>query len=380
LRNLAGLCGLCQSDNELYVARRQRDDVASTRILLMEQYDRPSGDGAVAAYPGRVTLRDIADAVGVSISTASRALNGAPGTSDAVRARVQSAAERLNYAGASASLSSVTVLFDVHLTESGAGEFMHAVQRGIEKRARELSVNLSMKLVGPSGMARLEPDSETAGHLLLSMQPEELIQQLSERAIPAVIVNGREPLMRLDAVAPANRTGGFLGAHHLLQLGHTRILTLSHSPRPTIRDRMAGCRKAMREAGVEAIEDLVIELEAMRTNLAYQAIRGRLETKGSCDFTAVLCCNDSCAFGAIAALTEAGLSVPADVSVVGFDDIPTAALNSVPLTTIRVEIEDIGARSVNRLIERIRSQDQLATYTETAVKLVVRDSTGPVRK
>jgi DNA-binding LacI/PurR family transcriptional regulator len=346
----------------------------------MDGYDMPSGADSVAASSGRVTLRDIAEAVGVSISTASRALNGAPGISDAVRARVQSAAERLKYSGVSAGLSSVTVLFDVHLTESGAGEFMQAVQRGIERRARELGVTLSMKLVGPSGMARLEPDEETAGYLLLSMQPDALIELLSERAIPAVIVNGREPLMRLDAVAPANRTGGYLGAHHLLELGHRRILTLSHSPRPTIRDRIAGSRKAMREAGVNTDDDLMIELEAMRTNLAYQAIRERLEARGGCDFTAILCCNDSCAFGAIAALTDAGLTVPGDVSVVGFDDIPTAALNSVPLTTIRVETEDIGARSVNRLIERIRSQDQLATYTETAVKLVVRDSTSPVRK
>ncbi|WP_198174331.1 LacI family DNA-binding transcriptional regulator [Mesorhizobium xinjiangense] len=339
----------------------------------------PSGKDSVAASPGRVTLRDIADAVGISISTASRALNGTPGISDAMRSRVQSAAERLNYAGASAGISSVTVLYDVHLTESGA-EFMQAVQRGMERRARELGISLSMKLVGPSGMARMEPDDEEAGYLLLSMQPETLIQLLSERAVPAVIVNGREPLMRLDAIAPANRTGGYLAARHLLQLGHRRILTLGHPPRPTIRDRMAGNRRAMQEAGMEADDDLVIELEAMRTNLAYQAIRQRLETLKGRDFTAILSCNDACAFGAIAALTEAGLNVPGDVSVVGFDDIPTAALNSVPLTTIRIETEDIGARSVDCLIERIRSQDRLVTYTETAVKLVVRDSTGPALK
>jgi DNA-binding LacI/PurR family transcriptional regulator len=340
----------------------------------------PSGKNPAAASSSRVTLRDIADAVGVSISTASRALNGAPGISDSMRSRVQSAAEQLNYGGVSAGLPTVTVLFDVHLTESGAGEFMQAVQRGMERRARELGVSLSMMLVSPSGMARLEPDDETAGYLLLSMQHETLVQLLSERAIPAVIVNGREPLMRLDAVAPANRTGGYLAARHLLDLGHTRILTLGHSPRPTIRDRMTGHRRAMQEAGVEADDDLVIELEAMRPNIAYQAIKARLEGKRSCDFTAILCCNDSCAFGAIAALTEAGLSVPGDVSVVGFDDIPTAALNSVPLTTIRVEAEDIGARSVSRLVERIKSQDHLATYTETAVKLVMRDSTGPAQK
>ena len=79
-------------------------------------------------------------------------------------------------------------------------------------------------------------------------------------------------------------------------------------------------------------------------------------------------------------MTEAGLNVPGDVSVVGFDDISTAALNSVPLTTVRVESEDIGARAVTRLVERIRLQDSLATYTETAVKLMVRDSTAPAAR
>jgi DNA-binding LacI/PurR family transcriptional regulator len=323
-----------------------------------------------------VTLRDVADAVGVSVSTASRALSGAPGISGSVRSRIQSAAERLNYAGAFA--GTAIVISDLQIADGSAGEFMSAVQRGIERRARELSLSLSVTLAGPSGMTWL--DDAMSGYLLLSMQREDLVEYLSSRAIPAVIVNGREPLMRLDAVAPANRTGGYLGAHHLIQLGHTRILTLAHSPRPTIRDRIAGSRKAMQEAGLEAIDDLVIELEAMRTDLAYKAVKERIEAKGAGDFTAILCCNDACAFGAMAALTEAGLTVPGDVSIMGFDDIPTAALNSVPLTTIRVEAEDLGARSVSRLVERIRSQDRLATYTETAVKLVVRGSTGPARK
>lgn len=346
----------------------------------MTAHDEPSGNTTAASSSGRVTLRDVAQAVGVSISTASRALSGAPGISVDVRSRIQSAAERLNYAGTLPGIAHITVLTDVHLAESAAGEFMQAVQRGVEKRARELGLVLTMTLVGPSGMARLAPNEDTSGYLLFSMQHEDLVQLMHERGIPAVIVNGREPLMRLDAVAPANRTGGYLGARHLLELGHRRILTLAFSPRPTIRDRFAGSRRAMQEAGVKADGRLTIEMEAMRTNLAYQAIRERIEETGGRDFTAILCCNDACAFGAIAALTEAGLSVPGDVSVVGFDDIPTAALNSVPLTTIRVEAEDIGIRSVNRLVERIRLQDNLATYTETAVKLVVRDSTGPAPK
>ncbi len=342
----------------------------------MAAYGGPPGKTTEAAAPsGRVTLRDVAEAVGVSISTASRALNGAPGISVDVRSRIQSAAGRLNYAGVVA--GTATVISDIEVAEGSAGEFMLAVQRGMEKKARELGLTLSVTHAGPSSMAWLELDDATSGYLLLSMQREDIIQHLSARAIPAVIVNGREPLMRLDAVAPANHTGGYLGAHHLLQHGHTHILVLAHSPRPTIRDRMDGSRRAMQEAGLEAFGDLVIELPAMRTDLAYKAVKARIEAKGGPDFTAILCYNDSCAFGAMAALTEAGLSVPGNVSIVGFDDIPTAALNSVPLTTIRVEAEDIGARSVSRLIERIRLQDNLATYTETAVRLVVRGSTGP---
>ena len=329
-----------------------------------------------SARSGRVTLRDIADAVGVSISTASRALNGAPGISGDVRSRIQSAAERLNYAGVVPGIAQLSVLTDLHLAEEDAGEFIQAVQRGMQRRARELGLTLSMNLVGPTGVAQLEPGDEVSGYLLLSMQREDFVNALHDRGIPAVIVNGREPLMRLDAVAPANGTGGYLGAHHLFELGHRRVLTLSYSQRPTIRDRMNGCRRAMREAGIAEDPDLIVELDAMRTNLAYRAVKDRLAARNGPDFTAIQCFNDTSAIGAIAALTEAGLSVPDDVSVVGFDDIPTAALNSVALTTIRVESEDIGARSVNRLVERIKAQDNLATYTETAVKLVVRDSTA----
>lgn len=362
-----GVRGCCGSAAAVRVIRTDKES------LLMDGDNLPSGIGS----GGRVTLRDIAEAVGISVSTASRALSGAPGISEAMRSRVQSAAERLNYAGSSVSLSSVTVFFDMNLAESGAGEFMHAVQRGIERRARELGIALSMQLMGPSAIARLEPDRETAGYLLLSMQPEELLQQLSERGIPAVIVNGRDPLMRLDAVAPANRTGGYLAARHLLQLGHRRILTLGHSPRPTIRDRMGGNVRAMQEAGVEPDAELVIELEAMRTNLAYRAIKRRIERAKRADFTAVLCCNDSCAFGAIAALTEVGLSVPGDVSVVGFDDIQQMAFVNPSLTTVHLPLYEVGARSCERLVERVRGRvDRVAETLPT--HLVLRGSTGIV--
>ena len=127
----------------------------------MAGLDAPSKAAAVPPPSGRVTLRDIAEAVGVSVSTASRALNGAPGISGDVRSRIQSAAERLNYVGAVA--GTAIVISDVHEADSIAGEFMQAVQRGMEKRARDLGLTLSVTLAGPSGIAWPEPDNGTLG-------------------------------------------------------------------------------------------------------------------------------------------------------------------------------------------------------------------------
>lgn len=330
-----------------------------------------------ARGPGRVTLRAISEAAGVSISTASRALSGAGGISPAVRARVQSTAERLNYAGA-VGVSTITIVSTLNIMESGAGDFVQALMRGIEREARDLGVALTLNLLGPGRGAAIDTEGASVGYLLLSMQEEPVIESLTARGLPAVIVNGREPLMRLDSVAPANRTGGYLAARHLVDLGHRRILTLAYSPRPTIRDRLAGHRKAMREAGAVDEDDLVVELSAMRTDIAYSVVRDRLARPGGRDFTAIQCCNDASAIGAMTALLEAGVRVPEDVSIIGFDDIPTAAMTSCPLTTIRVDCEDVGASGVRRLMERIRNPDARTTYTEYAVDLVVRDSTGPV--
>lgn len=324
----------------------------------------------------KVTLRDVSDAVGVSVSTVSRVLSGAPGISPDVRNRVHQAAQALNYGGTKVARPQVSIISDLDTALGGASEFIQAVQRGIERQAGNLGASLKVTLIGPAGLPETLTHEDASGCLLLSMQSEELIAELIRRDVPAVIINGRENLMRLDALAPANRTGGYLAAHHLLELGHRRILTLSHSGRPTIRDRLLGARRAFREVGLGEDDVEVMELEDMRTDLAYRDIRDRLAQKGVPDFTAILCCNDSTAFGAMAALEESGVSVPDDVSVIGFDDVPTAALNSCPLTTISVDAEDLGARGLARLMERMRNPEGLVTYTETAVRLVPRASTA----
>lgn len=327
-----------------------------------------------------MTLREIAELAGVSISTASRALSGAPGLSDTVRSRIQAVADRLSYLGPAGQGISVTVLSMIDMSAVGSPDFQVELFSGIERECRELNIPLSYGMMGegqPTPLTETSSTGDRQGYVLLSFHDDALIERLSAGALPAVIVNGVDPLMRLDAVSAGNRAGGFAAARHLLDLGHRRILHLTHSARLPVRNRLEGAVEAMRSVGLERNPDLVIDLASMRSELAYAAIRARLAIKdGTADFTAVQCCNDATAFGAMTAFSEAGLRVPDDVSVIGFDDLPMAAMINPPLTTVRVAREEIGAFGLRRLVERVKSPAAIVTYTEFSNPLVIRNSTG----
>ncbi|WP_445678774.1 LacI family DNA-binding transcriptional regulator [Radicibacter daui] len=330
----------------------------------------------------KVTLREIAELAGVSISTASRALSGAAGLSDPVRAKVQAAADRLNYVGAAGNSLTVTVLATMAVAAAGAPEFQMELFSGIQQACDELGITLSYSLMGegqPVPLTDAEGDGARQGYVLLSFHDETLIGRLAQQGIPAVIVNGSDPLMRLDAISAGNRSGGYAAAGHLLGFGHRRILHLTHGRRLPVRDRLHGAGEAIQMAGLPFDPDLVVELADMRSDLAYEAVRERLARLGKTDFTAIQCCNDASAFGAMAALAEAGLRVPEDVSVIGFDDIPMAGLSSPALTTVRVLRREIGAFGLRRLLERMKAPEASVTLTEFAGPLVVRASTGPAR-
>ncbi|SMD01343.1 LacI family DNA-binding transcriptional regulator [Rhizobium sp. RU36D] len=332
---------------------------------------------------GKVTLREIAESAGVSISTASRALSGSPGLSDAVRVKVQAAADRLNYVGTSSSSLAVTVLTTIDVGAASSPDFQLELFSGIERECRDLGIVLSYGMMGhgqPTPIPAARDDGARHGYILLSFHDEDLIERLARDGQPAVIINGIDPLMRLDAVSAGNRSGGFAITRHLLDLGHRRILALTHNKRQPVRDRLAGSEEALRAAGLSLDPSLVIDPPAMRADSAYAAIGQRLEANGGKpDFTAIQCCNDASAFGAMTAITEAGLSIPGDISITGFDDIPMAAMATPPLTTVRVPRPEIGAAGLRRLLERMKFPETLVTYTEFAGPLVVRGSTGPAK-
>ena len=326
----------------------------------------------------KITLKEVADGANVSVSTASRALKGSRGISDVVNKRVRQMAEELGYISVGQPDIGVTILSTLNMTEVGHVEFIQGLMAGIERECKALNIKPTMSMVGPGQNVIDLPvfKRQRQACLLLSFQDDQLIQALCEKNIPAFIVNGFDPMMRLPAVAPANHMGGRLAAKHLLSLGHKRILNLTYTDRATICQRLAGFKQGLANAGLAFNPELIIDLEAMRTDVAYNVIKNYLQTKPKPDFTAVQCCNDSVALGAMAALIEAGYRIPDDVSIIGFDDIPTAAIAMSPLTTIHIEREAMGAWAVQRLMDQVRQRAEVNTYTEMSVRLVERSSTA----
>ena len=344
--------------------------------------------GPADKIKGKVTLKAVAQQAGVSISTASRALSGATGISGSVRDKIFLAAKALNYLNITTTARQITILSDIETVSLGAGDYMHDVMEGLNAECRDLGIEPKIQLIDSKSsttlverlMSNHSKSQLTDGYVLLSILDDKIIDELVAHKAPAVIINGVDRMMRIDAVAPANRAGGHMATDHLIELGHKQILNFTFEPRLTIQDRLLGYTDAMKSADLEVKDEYIVPVSDMRTDIGYLKMKEILQQRGHANFTAVICCNDAVAIGVSTAIAEAGLRVPEDVSIVGFDNIATAAISSPPLTTIAVDRYALGSFGIQRLAERVRSPKNLPTYTQFAVNIEVRKSTGPVRR
>lgn len=218
-----------------------------------------------------------------------------------------------------------------------------------------------------------------------AVQDEAYFQRMTEyaRALNAagsrLVLVGRPPLpgdLPVTVVDYDNRGGAFQAADHLLAQGHRRVLFLGGDPQlSTGQQRREGYLHALRAHGVEETRELNVPGLYTRVS-GYQRTRDAL--KARVDFTGIVAGTDMVALGALAALRDAGLSVPRDVSLVGFDDVPFAADLSPSLTSVRVPYEDLGRTAVRLALdrtERISGDDHVVLSTQ----LVIRQSVGRPR-
>jgi DNA-binding LacI/PurR family transcriptional regulator len=327
-------------------------------------------------------MADVARLAGVSHQTVSRVINGQTNTRPETRDRVLQAIRQLGYRPNSAARALVTrrsATIGVIGSKSGFWG-PSTVHRTIQAAGREAgyyvsSANLQSltrdELV--DAIDHLRSQSVEAIVLIAATDEAlEVARAQEELGVPVVVVEGDEAKARwtvgVDQVA-----GAVLGTRHLVELGHTEILHLAGPQTWTeARSRLAGWQQAMYAAGLRPSQHVEGDWSARSGYEAGQRIARRDDT------TAVFCANDQMALGLLRALSEAGRSVPGDMSVVGFDDIPEAAYLIPPLTTVRQDFTAVGRRAIQILQAAIAGEpgpDRLISP-----ELVTRASSGAPRR
>jgi DNA-binding LacI/PurR family transcriptional regulator len=337
-----------------------------------------------APEAGRAVAHDVARAAGVSQKTVSRVVNRDPNVSPATRLRVEAAITALGYRPNAAARALVTQRSRVlGVAMPASVDYGPSAQLfAIETTAWELGYSVVVASAPASAVAS-SADFERAIGRLVDQGVDGLIlaNPYVDHGLSADVLRGVPAVNVGEATGPAGwptvtvdqEMGARLAVEHLLALGHG---TVHHVAGPATQGaavrRVHGWRRALSDAGRAVPEPLLGDWTARS---GYE--RGRVLARDP-EVTAVFTANDQVAVGVMRAMAEAGRSVPADVSLVGFDDSPDAGYQVIPLTTVRQEFADGARRAVTGLVAAVegRGGGDGATV-RMPVELVVRSSTGP---
>ncbi len=334
---------------------------------------------------GRVSIKDIARAAGVSHSTVSRALRDVTLIRPATRSRIQALAHEMGYSPDTIARSLVTG----HTRTVGivvttiADPFVAEVVRGVENRA--LPSGYSTILASSGG----EPDREVAAVEMLRAKRVEAVivtssrvgalylQRLEAQQVPVVLINDHtsQTAPTTFSVTVDNMAGGRLATEHLVALGHRRIAYISSAPGHSDSvERLAGYRQALEAAGIPRDDALLVpgNGRADGGEAALSAMQALAQP-----VTAAFCYNDMTAIGLLRAARLAGVRVPQDLAVVGFDDILYASYVVPPLTTISQPTMAMGERAMDMALALASGAGAPPeSHVVMPGRLVVRESSG----
>jgi LacI family transcriptional regulator len=326
------------------------------------------------------TIRDVAAHAKVSVSTVSHVLNGTryvePETEDRVRAAIEALGYRPNSVARSLRRRRTGTIG--LLVPDNSNPFFAEVARAIEDAGFTEGYNLI--LCNSDGSASKEAayvdvllSKQMDGLLLISSgnRPDPL-QSILRARVPVVVVDRRLDDLPVDQVLVDNEEGGYQAGRYLVQLGHRRIgcITGPSSLSPSA-DRIVGFRRALGEAGIALPPEAIVRGDFQYAGgeaATYELLKRRL------GLTAIFVLNDVMAIGAINVLSRAGLRVPDDVSVIGFDDIPQTRAMMPSITTIAQPIAELGKVSISLLLDQIKKGPKPPTRIVLPTTLVERES------
>ncbi len=350
----------------------------------MSRRGHPSDQSQPAAHQNPATMRAVASAAGVSVATVSRVLNDAPYVDAGTRARVREVIERLGYRPNRIAQSLTTgrsgvvavIVADIRIP------FFTTIARAIQSRAHA------------SGLLTLVANSDED-----PMQEDELIRAAVERGIDGLIISpaagpntalrevvGRIPVvlvdravsgLDVDAVLSDNYGAALGAARHLIGLGHRRIAYATDAPDKTSNvERLEGFLDAFRDGGLEHDPELVW-ITDYHTAGAERQLRRRLAQERP---SALLCAEGSITLGAVRAARKLGLRIPADLSLIGFDQLDWSSATDPPLTVVEQRASRLGATAADLLMRRLDRRDPgippPATVRRIPTRFLERRSSG----
>lgn len=331
------------------------------------------------------TIRDVAREAGVSVTAASRALNGRGELSPEKRARVLEAAARLNFvpsAVARALVSGKTKTLGMVITDNASPVYADIV-KGVEAAAKRAGFGILLCNSADSqdqalACLALFQAKQVDGVLLTPVQSDRRdIEFLQQAGIPHILLLRHFGDPDTDAVITDNVAGGRLATNHLIELGHTRIAHIAGPAHTSsAQGRLAGYLAALGEHGL-ASDPALIRHAPYTIEGGYQAALPLLSEPDRP--TAIFAANDLIAIGVMKAARELGLRIPDDLALVGGDNIELAEYLAVPLTTFRQPAWEIGAHGAELLLARLRGEREHAEQVVLPTELIVRASSGGPR-
>ncbi len=335
---------------------------------------------------GKVSIKDIAKAAGVSHPTVSRALRDSPLVNMHTKTRIKDLAREMGYCPDARARSLVTgrsYTVGVVVTTI-ADPFVAEVVQGIESTAHDNGYTVILS------SSNSEPEREIAAVEMLRVKRVDgvivtssrigalYLEHLERIGVPVVLINNHNEQSGhyTYTVTVDNRHGSYLATKYLIQIGHCRIAYITGpADHSSDADRMAGYRQALRKNSIPYDPTLVVPGDGRPTG-GTRALRTLIEMRQPP--SAVFCYNDMTAIGVLRAAQEANISIPGDLAVVGFDDIPFASFVYPPLTTIIQPKQEMGRLAMEMTLKLTEAEDPAKlSLTDIMVEgeLVVREST-----
>lgn len=334
-----------------------------------------------------VTIKDIARELGIAHSTVSRAIHDDPRISRETKQRVLEAVARLGYRPNAAARGLVSRRMQaIGLVIPGVADMFYGrIVDGVDRAAYEAGFGLSLYLTHGERRRELDALAQVSerrvdGLIVMARRiPNNVLLDLARQEIPLVLLEPQDLGLGIDSVRVDNRDGAYKAVRYLLDLGHRRIGFIAgpKGQRESL-ERWQGYRQALAEVGLPYQPELVQPGDYTEAGGA-AAVQRWLQLGPAKRPTAIFASNDRSAIGAMAALQEAGVRVPEEISVMGYDDIAAAAYSRPAITTMRQPIEEMGATAARLLIDRLVRQRK-SGWQEVLLKaeLVIRESTAGV--